>query len=69
MIIYASDNIEDYKNSTSTHFLSITSKSVGEETAAQFTGRNTLIKRKLSSENIEFIESLGFTVKKWEKNA
>lgn len=64
MIIYASDNTEDYKESTSSNLLNITSKSAGEETTAQFIGRNTLIKRKLSPENISFIESLGFSVKK-----
>lgn len=68
MIIYASDNTEDYKKNTSSNFINITGKSVGEETTAQFIGRNTLIKRKLSPENIDFIESLGFTVKS-EKNA
>jgi hypothetical protein len=61
MILYGI--IEDYKNHTSTNLSNITKKGVGEQTSTQFIGRNTLIRRKLSVENSEFIKSLGFKLK------
>jgi hypothetical protein len=72
MIVYSNSVTVGYKSNVPSTLLDITKKSVEEVTSLsairaappQFKVIKTPIKRKLTSENSEFIESLGFKVKK-----
>lgn len=72
MIVYSNSVTDGYKSNAPSTLWGITKKSVEEVTSLsaeraaspQFKVIKTPIKRKLTSENSEFIESLGFKVKK-----